>query len=94
MISCRNETQELTNKNKKPSNSSLLVAPRDNITSLFMVSYVEKDPYVICQLTFCMLGNFSCINCCQLTFLKTISQEHYQSAKRFGSRSGPTLGRF
>ena len=52
-------------------------------------------------LTLCMLGNFSYCSCCLLTFFfhfffffftffffKKLFQEHYQSFKRFGSRSG------
>ena len=48
-------------------------------------------------LCLCMLGNFSCF-CCPLlafflkfTFSKNFFQEHYQSVKWFGSRSGPTF---
>ena len=45
-------------------------------------------------LIFCMLGNYSCFCCRLLTFFKMnffkkIFQEHYQSVKQFGSRSGP-----
>ena len=47
-------------------------------------------------LTLCMLGNFSCFCCRLLTFFKTnvfkrFFQEHYQSVKQFGSRSGMTF---
>ena len=43
--------------------------------------------------TRCMLGNFSCFCCClpsfsKICFLKKSFQEHYQSVKRLGSRSG------
>ena len=46
-------------------------------------------------LTLCMLGFFSCFYCrllffSKLTFFKRFFQEHYQSVKQFGSRSGPT----
>ena len=49
-------------------------------------------------ITLCMLGNFTCFCCRQLTFLKIsflkkIFQDHYQSVKQFGSRSGPTFVR-
>ena len=48
-------------------------------------------------LTLCMLGNLSCICCLLLNFfkndLKKFFQEHYQSVKLFGSRSGPTFYR-
>ena len=45
-------------------------------------------------LIFCMLGNCSCFCCRLLTFFKMnffkkFFQEHYQSVKQFGSRSGP-----
>ena len=45
-----------------------------------------------------MLGNFSFFCCRLLTFFKInffekFFQEHYQSVKQFGSRSGPTLCR-
>ena len=48
------------------------------------------------KLTQCMLGNFSQLFCRLLTFFKLnffkkFFQEHYQSVKQFGSRSGPTL---
>ena len=42
-----------------------------------------------------VLGNFSCFCCCLLScfqnelFIKFF-QEHYQSVKEFGTRSGPT----
>ena len=47
-------------------------------------------------LTLCMLGNISCFCCGRLIFLKInfkkkFIQEHYQSMKWFGFRSGPTL---
>ena len=50
-------------------------------------------------LTICMLGNLACFCCRLLTFLKinflqkNLSEEHYQSIKRFGSISGPTFFR-
>ena len=51
-----------------------------------------------CQLKskLCMLSNFSCFCCHLLTFFKIILfkkiyQEHYQSVKWFGSRSGLTF---
>ena len=49
-------------------------------------------------LTLCMLGKFSCfrsrlLNLFKTNFLKKIFQEHYQSVKRFRSRSGPTFCR-
>ena len=49
--------------------------------------------------TLCMLGNFSCFCCRLLTFFKMnffekIFQEHYQSVKRLGSRSGLTESQF
>ena len=47
-----------------------------------------------------MLGNFSCFCCLQLTFQNPFFfskikfyQEHYQSVKKFGSRSGSTFCR-
>ena len=47
-------------------------------------------------LTVCMLGHLLCFCCRLLTFFKInvfkkIFQEHYQSIKWFGSRSGPTF---
>ena len=47
-------------------------------------------------LTICMLGNFPCFYCRLLTFFefhffKNFFQEHYQSVKQFGSRSGTDL---
>ena len=49
-------------------------------------------------LTFCMLGIFfPCFYCLviffKINFFKKIFQEHYQSVKQFGSRSGPTFCR-
>ena len=45
---------------------------------------------------FCTQGNFSCFCCCLLTFFKNnfckkLFQEHCQSVKGFGSRSGSKL---
>ena len=46
----------------------------------------------------CMLGNLSCF-CCrlltffQINFFKIFFQEHYQSVKQFGYRSGLTFCR-
>ena len=61
---------------------------------------VALSPYrwVWMVLTLCMLGNFSCFCCRLLTFFKInffqkFFQEHYQSVKLFGSRSGPTFCR-
>ena len=48
--------------------------------------------------TLWFLGNFSCF-CCRLlaffkiNFFKKFFYKHYQSVKRFGSRSGPTMCR-
>ena len=48
-------------------------------------------------LTLCMLGSCFCFRLLTLFFklnsLKTLFQRHYQSVKRFGSRSGPTFCR-
>ena len=45
--------------------------------------------------TICMLGNFSCFCCRLLTFSKLSfsknCEDHYQSIKQFGPRSGPTF---
>ena len=48
---------------------------------------------------FCMLANFSCFCCRLLTFFKMnlfkkFFQEHYQSVKRLGFRSGPMFCRW
>ena len=48
-------------------------------------------------LTLCILGIFmllmSSADIFKINFFKRIFQEHYQSVKRFGSRSGPTFRR-
>ena len=51
---------------------------------------------VLRVLTHCMLGNISWFCCCLLTFFKInffkkFFHKHYQSVKKFGSRSGPTI---
>ena len=63
-------------------------------------TYLSKLIFTICSvvggasvLTLCMLGNFSCYCCGLLTFFKInvfkkFFQEHYQSVKQLGSRSG------
>ena len=55
-----------------------------------------SNPSVYKGLTLCMMGNFSCFCCRLLTFFKInffnkFFQEHYQSVKQFGSRSGSKL---
>ena len=52
----------------------------------------------ISQTDIALVGNFSCFCCCLLTFFKInffkkLFQEHFQSVKWFGSRSGPTFCR-
>ena len=68
--------------------------------------YIEEEKSRINQLqdlgkvsifNLCMLGNFSCFYVSsadfffKINFFKRFFQEHYQSVKRFGSRSGLTL---
>ena len=47
---------------------------------------------LIAYLTLCMLGIFYAFVVVSLLFQKKIFQEHYQSVKLFGSRSGPLSG--
>ena len=61
--------------------------------TLKVLSMLQCNWTTIC-LTVCMLGNFPCLCCSLLTFfLKKFFQEHYQSIKQFGSRSGPAFCR-
>ena len=55
---------------------------------------VSQAPFLVeIHLTHCMLGSFACFYCClqtffKINFFKSFFQEHYQSYKQFGSRSG------
>ena len=71
---------------------------RVNDIIVFMKQLLVKnsDSKSTVELNLCMHGNFSCF-CCHLLiffkvkFFKTFFQEHYQSVKGFGSRSGLTF---
>ena len=71
------------------STSSTFGIGSRSIQDWYIVIVTECMNTCMCKLTLCMLENCSCF-CCwlfsRLTFLK-IFQEHYQSVKRFGSRS-------
>ena len=63
-------------------------------------SYIDSNaswPIRICLfidhiiLLYTTLANLSCFCCHLLAFKKIFFQEHYQSVKWFGSRSGPTF---
>ena len=60
---------------------------------------VTKDQNMSCQFfTLCMLGKFprlllSSADFFKITFSEIFFQEHYQSVKQFGPRSGPTFCR-
>ena len=76
------ESLRLRDKGISSSTSVLWVATIANVQLTF--------------LTLCLLGNFVCffVVCgffFKLTFSKEIFQEHHQSVKQFGSRSGPTF---
>ena len=57
---------------------------------LFLLALLKQS--LISELTLCMLVNFLCCWLFQIFFSKNF-WEHYQSARRCGSRSGPTFCR-
>ena len=83
----------------KPTISHYNAATDVDMDSFRVIGHITK-PYIhiFMLLTLCMLGNFAFFWCCLLTFFKInffkkFFQEHYQSVKRFVSRSGPTFCR-